>query len=82
MDFELTPDERTAIRDIADERWNDVPYWASVAVQELDNKGLVIIETAGDESTIISLTPKGRRAHAAVMETGDGPEDLKALFSF
>ena len=72
----LTPTMRTAIR------WEHEgsEHRSSVkapTIAALVRRGYMSID---GETMERSLTPAGERAYERIMRSGDGPEDLKALF--
>lgn len=67
---------RTAIRWIADGKGDDVTRGTFNA---LERRRLVQQDS---RTGTRSLTSAGRREHARIMSSGDGPEDLKEMFNF
>jgi hypothetical protein len=73
MARELSAPQRTAIRAIA----YGTPVANARTLASLVQSGVATID---GETLVPSLTRYGRRCHTAIMATGDGPEDLKAMF--
>lgn len=71
----LTPTMRTAIRDIHDGNGDRVSGRTMTA---LSARNLVTISVL----TGPALTVLGKSAYRDIMASGDGPEDLKEMFSF
>lgn len=72
----LSPTQRTAIRWIHDGSAQAV---AGRTLYALIDRGLVTRDTE-DHDPI--LTQRGERTYAQIMQSGDGPEDLKERFRF
>jgi hypothetical protein len=69
----LSWQQRAVIRQIA-ENPNAIDSVAAGTYKALVRRGII---TAGGGE----LTPLGRRVHAQIMESGDGPEQLKSILS-
>lgn len=68
----LSTAQRTAIRWIAEGKWEQV--------QATTMNALVRFGYVTDDR--MALSPSGQTQHRRIMESGDGPEDFKALLSF
>lgn len=69
----LSATARSIIRDIAD--GGDGYGYSGKSYGMLVRKGYITKESGAPK-----LTAKGRREHSLIMESGDGPEDLKEMF--
>lgn len=69
----LTVTQRKAIRRLYDEPGAKV---AAPTIHALTKRGLV----RGEEGVGPVLTATGQAAYDRIMESGDGPEDLKEMF--